>query len=102
MDISARAGRDDDDVPVALPLHRRQRGMDRIEDPKNVDVDHLAIFSSRSVLERSGDPHPRDIEQEIQTPLFLQDEIDRRRGMVLVCNISLSLKCVAAGLTYAF
>ncbi len=97
MDVSARTGRDDDYVPITLPLHRRQCGVNRVEDPKNVDIDHPAIFCSGRVLERGSNPHPRNIEQQVQPPAFPQNAPDHLRGLGLVRHISFDRQRLAAG-----
>src|SRR5437763_6597262 len=99
MDVSARAGRDDDYVPITLPLHRWQCGVNRIEGPKDVDIDYLAIFCGGSVLERSSNPNSRNIEQQVQPSAFPQNALDHLAGLSFVRHISFDRQRFAAGLT---
>lgn len=80
---------DDDDMAGPLPLHRRQRRMDRVEQPEEVDLDHLLILGGGRVPERRGNADAGDAEQHVEPAEIADRPLHHRRSLCLVGHVGL-------------
>jgi hypothetical protein len=71
-------------VACALSLHDRQSSVNRVEQPEELDLDHLSVFGGCGVLEGGGHTDTGNAEQHVQPPKFFQRTLYRARGLRLI------------------
>jgi hypothetical protein len=88
-------------MATTLSFHHGQGGGDRIEKAEYIDIDHLAVFGGRGVLEGSGDAYASNAKQHVE-PAELPDSTLHHGGSLrLIGYVGLDRQGLATTMTDA-